>query len=92
MNNRRNFIKTAAVASVAVALHSFTGKPEEELTNVVSKKGKKPIVLSTWHFGLQANEAAWEVLKNKGRALDAVEAGVKIPEGDPKEGSVGYGG
>ena len=92
MNNRRNFIKTAAVASVAVALHSFTGKPEEELTNVVSKKGKKPIVLSTWHFGLQANEAAWEVLKNKGRALDAVEAGVKIPEGDPTERSVGYGG
>jgi len=41
---------------------------------------------------LQANEAAWEILKNKGRALDAVEAGVKIPESDPKERSVGYGG
>jgi isoaspartyl peptidase/L-asparaginase-like protein (Ntn-hydrolase superfamily) len=41
---------------------------------------------------LQANQAAWEVLKNKGRALDAVEAGVKIPEGDPNERSVGYGG
>ncbi|MEC5166318.1 N4-(beta-N-acetylglucosaminyl)-L-asparaginase [Flavobacterium sp. PL11] len=92
MNNRRNFIKTAAVASVAVALQSFTGKPKEESINDLTKKINKPIVLSTWNFGLQANEAAWEILKNKGRALDAVEAGVKIPEGDPKERSVGYGG
>ena len=90
-NNRRNFLKTAAMASAALALNSFTGKPEEE--NVfLSKKGKKPIVLSTWNFGIKANEAAWEILKNNGRALDAVEAGVRIPEGDPKERSVGYGG
>ena len=78
------------MASVAAALPSFTGKPEEE--NNPEGKENKPIVLSTWNFGVQANGAAWEVLKNKGRALDAVEAGVKIPEGDPKERSVGYGG
>ncbi|MDI6049115.1 N(4)-(beta-N-acetylglucosaminyl)-L-asparaginase [Flavobacterium sp. XS2P24] len=91
MNNRRNFIRTAAIASAAVALNSFKGKPEEE-NDFSSKKGSKPIVLSTWNFGIQANAAAWEVLKNNGRALDAVEAGVKVPEGDPKERSVGYGG
>jgi N4-(beta-N-acetylglucosaminyl)-L-asparaginase len=91
MNNRRNFIKTAAIASAAVALNSFKGKPEEEI-DFSSKQGKKPIVLSTWNFGIQANAAAWEILKNNGRALDAVEAGVKVPEGDPKERSVGYGG
>ena len=91
MTNRRNFLKTAAFASAAVALHSFQGKPEEE-NSFSSKKGTKPIVLSTWNFGIQANAAAWEVLKNNGRALDAVEAGVKIPEGDPTERSVGYGG
>lgn len=91
MNNRRNFLKTAAFASAAVALHSFKGKPEEEIS-FSSKKGMKPIVLSTWNFGIQANAAAWEILKNNGRALDAVEAGVKIPEGDPTERSVGYGG
>lgn len=90
MTNRRSFIKTAAIASAAVALNSFKGKPEE--SDFSSKKGKKPIVLSTWNFGIQANAAAWEILKNKGRALDAVEAGVKVPEGDPKERSVGYGG
>ena len=91
MTNRRNFLKTAAFASAAVALHSFKGKPEEE-NDFSTKKGTKPIVLSTWNFGIQANAAAWEVLKNNGRALDAVEAGVKIPEGDPTERSVGYGG
>ncbi|MDI1307568.1 MAG: isoaspartyl peptidase/L-asparaginase, partial [bacterium] len=91
MTNRRNFIKTAAIGSVAVALNSFKGKSEEE-NSFLSKKGKKPIVLSTWRFGIEANAAAWEILKNNGRALDAVEAGVKIPEGDPKERSVGYGG
>jgi isoaspartyl peptidase/L-asparaginase-like protein (Ntn-hydrolase superfamily) len=91
-SNRRNFIKTAALASAAVALQSFNSNSEEEEKGIVSKKGKKPIVLSTWRFGIPANEAAWEVLKKNGSALDAVEAGVKIPEGDPKERSVGYGG
>jgi N4-(beta-N-acetylglucosaminyl)-L-asparaginase len=91
MANRRNFIKTAAIGSVAIALNSFKSKDNEEIV-ITDKKVNKPIVLSTWNFGVQANGAAWEVLKNNGRALDAVEAGVKIPEGDPKERSVGYGG
>ncbi|MFV8368102.1 isoaspartyl peptidase/L-asparaginase family protein [Flavobacterium sp. LB2R40] len=91
MTNRRNFIKTAAIASAAVAFNSFKGKPDED-NDFLSQKGNKPIVLSTWNFGLQANAAAWEILKDKGRALDAVEAGVKIPEADPTERSVGYGG
>lgn len=91
-SNRRNFIKTAAIASVAVALQSFNSDSKEEEKVLLAKKGKKPIVLSTWKFGIPANEAAWEVLKSKGSALDAVEAGVKIPEGDPKERSVGHGG
>ena len=90
MANRRNFIKTAAMGSVSMALNSFAAKEEEFV--ISSKKVNKPIVISTWNFGIKANVAAWEVLKNNGRALDAVEAGVKIPEGDPTERSVGYGG
>lgn len=42
--------------------------------------GKKPLVISTWDVGINANKAAWEVLKKNGRALDAVEAGVMITE------------
>ncbi|WP_177732041.1 isoaspartyl peptidase/L-asparaginase family protein [Flavobacterium inviolabile] len=91
MGNRRNFIKTTAMASVAVALQSFKAQKTADSIPAAGKV-KKPIVLSTWRFGIAANEAAWEVLKNNGRALDAVEAGVKVPEGDPNERSVGYGG
>lgn len=92
MANRRNFLKNTALASAALAFQSFSRKSEEidEPTN--TRKTNKPIVISTWNFGVKANGAAWEILKNNGRALDAVEAGVKIPEGDPTERSVGYGG
>lgn len=90
MANRRNFLKTAAVGSVALALNSF--KSNEEPLTIESGVVNKPIVLSTWNFGVKANGAAWEILKNNGRALDAVEAGVRVPEGDPTERTVGYGG
>ncbi|NHN27625.1 N(4)-(beta-N-acetylglucosaminyl)-L-asparaginase [Flavobacterium jejuense] len=90
MGNRRDFLKTTAVASVGLALNSFKSTGEEIIAK--NKKVNKPIVISTWNFGLQANDAAWEILKSDGRALDAVEAGVKIPEGDPNERSVGFGG
>jgi N4-(beta-N-acetylglucosaminyl)-L-asparaginase len=39
-----------------------------------------PVVISTWDTGLAANKAAWQVLGNNGRALDAVEAGVMVTE------------
>src|SRR5712692_618286 len=52
----------------------------------------KPVVVSTWDFGVAANEEAWKVLSAGGRALDAVEAGVRVPEADPMITTVGYGG
>ena len=54
--------------------------------------GGQPIVVSTWNFGEAANAAAWEVLAAEGDALDAVEAGARIPEADPENRSVGLGG
>ncbi len=54
--------------------------------------GKRPLVISTWRHGLASNEKAWEILGNEGRAIDAVEAGVQVAEGDPEVTSVGYGG
>lgn len=98
MKNRRDFIKTSAIAVAGLSLTAcIQSEGESSFAEATEdKEGTmleiKPIVLSTWNFGLKANEAAWEVLKNNGRALDAVEAGVKIPEGDPTERSVGYGG
>jgi N4-(beta-N-acetylglucosaminyl)-L-asparaginase len=83
MTTRRKFIQAAALGASVLSVKSVIA---------ASKPVRKPIVLSTWNFGLQANEAAWKILGNGGRALDAVEAGAKIPEGDPNERSVGYGG
>jgi isoaspartyl peptidase/L-asparaginase-like protein (Ntn-hydrolase superfamily) len=50
------------------------------------------MAISTWSHGMAANEAAWEVLMAGGRALDAVEKGVRVTELDPEVTSVGYGG
>ncbi|SHH31681.1 N4-(beta-N-acetylglucosaminyl)-L-asparaginase [Chryseolinea serpens] len=80
---RRDFLKLSALgAGMLPVAQSLAETPE----------ATKPIVLSTWNFGLAANEAAWKILAANGRALDAVEAGARVPEGDPKETSVGLGG
>jgi N4-(beta-N-acetylglucosaminyl)-L-asparaginase len=49
-------------------------------------------VVSTWDFGKAANAAALARFKARGSALDAVEAGARVPEADPANHSVGYGG
>ncbi len=53
---------------------------------------RRPVVISTWTFGEAANAAAWDVLADGGAALDAVEAGARVPEADPDNHSVGLGG
>ncbi|MDQ2657092.1 MAG: N(4)-(beta-N-acetylglucosaminyl)-L-asparaginase [Bacteroidota bacterium] len=83
MTTRRDFIRISAMGSGLLAAAPLT---------VSAQAVQKPIVISTWNFGIAANAAAWKVLSAGGRALDAVEAGAKIPEGDPKETSVGFGG
>jgi N4-(beta-N-acetylglucosaminyl)-L-asparaginase len=83
MTTRRDFIRISAMGSGLLA-----AAPLRAGTRIA----QKPIVISTWNFGLGANAAAWKILSAGGRALDAVEAGAKIPEGDPKETSVGFGG
>ena len=82
--HRRTFIKQSALGLSALPLASGFS------TEITS--GSTPIVLSTWDFGLKANEEAWKILSSGGRALDAVEQGVKLVEADPSERSVGYGG
>ncbi len=90
MGNRRRFLKLSTLGA-AVLSGSFPW------TSVRAKSGNhlpanKPLVISTWEHGLAANNAAWDVLKQGGAGLDAVEQGVKISEGDPNVSSVGYGG
>jgi L-asparaginase/N4-(beta-N-acetylglucosaminyl)-L-asparaginase len=88
MTSRRGFIKRSAFLSSVGSLVGVHAGATSFHANVVNK----PIVISTWEHGIPANEAAWKILGNSGNALDAVEAGVKIPEADPKVKSVGFGG
>ena len=78
---------TAAGASLAALTRSAVAK------SIVQVEGPKyPIVISTWDFGVPANKEAWTILGKGGRALDAVEAGVKIPEADMNNHTVGRAG
>jgi len=93
MLNRRNFLSKSTIATLAMLFGtSFTRKKIQ--AQAVPQNGAKsgPLVISTWNHGLAANEAAMEVILKGGRAVDAAEAGVKIPEADPEITSVGYGG
>lgn len=87
MISRRSFV---VKSSLAVAGLSFAEKGFSQTFN--QGTGKISVVISTWNHGLPANEAAWEILTKGGYSLDAVEAGVRIPEGDPEVITVGYGG
>ena len=78
--DRKKFLQLSSLASSSFAFSSFKAP------------SVKPIVISTWAPNVKANAAAWEVLSNGGKVLDAVETGVKIPEADPHDTSVGYGG
>lgn len=84
--SRRDFIKITTLAASVLSIKSLTGKTISTTDEV------KPIVISTWNHGVPANEEAWKILSKGGRSLDAVEAGVRIPEADPNVNTVGYGG
>jgi len=98
MSNRRDFIKKTTLGTLAVSsvlgYSGFANSKEDEKEEVENplKKTKKPIVISTWNHGLPANQETWKELKAGKSALDALEAGLKIPEADPNIRSVGYGG
>lgn len=86
MLNRRRFLTLSSLSGLFPSLafsksNSFAMPPP----NV------GPVVVSTWNQP-KANAAAEAVLSRNGRALDAVEAGVRVPEADPNDTSVGYGG
>lgn len=89
MFNRRKFIKASALSASLLAIDRTSAAA---MIPSPSHAPVKPIVISTWDFGIAANQAAWKVLSAGGRALDAVEKGVHVPEADPKNQSVGYGG
>lgn len=91
MLDRRKFLKASALSASLLAIDK-SGIAAVLPPTSLNSAGVKPIVISTWDFGIAANHDAWKVLSAGGRALDAVEKGVQVPESDPKNQSVGYGG
>ena len=71
MLHRRRFLQ---LGSLGLGAFSFAG------STAAKAAAHKPIVISTWDAGIEANKAAWKVLRSGGRALDAVEQGVMITE------------
>ena len=70
---RRAFLQLGSLSLPAFTFGSLVNK-----FSVVTK----PIVLSTWDAGINANAAAWKILRIGGKALDAVEQGVMITENE----------
>ena len=91
MSNRRSFIKGGVLGAIGATIIPKLISTKTSKTNPNSQKGF-PMVISTWEHGMAANVAAMKVLRNGGKAIDAVENGVKIPEADPESMSVGLGG
>ena len=85
MINRRRFIRQSLLTTGAVLVAS-------QLKSKPTGASRFPVVISTWAPNVKANAAAWEVLSAGGKAIDAVERGVHVPEADPEDTSVGYGG
>ena len=87
MSSRRQFIRQTALSAISASVATSCAALSK-----TSIQTTWPLVVSTWDFGLAANEAAMKVLLSGGSALDAVEQGVWVPEADPNNQSVGLGG
>src|SRR5687768_14485220 len=88
MSTRRKFLQHSAIGSASLLF----GKELLANDGIYETVKGQPIVISTWGPNVKANAEAWTVLSKGGSALDAVHLGVQVPEGDPEDTSVGYGG
>ena len=101
MTDRRRFLK-ASVLGASASMLAWGGKLAAGPIDQSGKLAAGPAprtptmtvarVVSTWDFGIAANQAAWTILGKGGHALDAVEFGVQVPESDLKNHSVGRAG
>ena len=80
---RRKFLQTSGLIGSATILKS----PSLEQTTIATE----PIIIATWK-NEKGTKSGWDKMMQTGRALDGVEAGAWVPEADPNETSVGYGG
>ena len=85
---RRGFLKKSSLLGVSIGIpSSFATVLKETRT----KFKNSPIVIATWDVK-NATKKAWEVLKDGGSSLDAIEQGCMVEEADENNQSVGKGG
>ncbi|HRH59411.1 MAG TPA: N(4)-(beta-N-acetylglucosaminyl)-L-asparaginase [Chitinophagaceae bacterium] len=72
--HRRKLLRLSSLGLGAFASQKVFAAKE------ISAAGNKPLVISTWDAGINANKKAWQILSSGGRALDAVEQGVMVTE------------
>ena len=89
MKTRRNFILNTGLTTFGLAVSNQLKGMAALLEH--SNKYNGATVIATWN-NHKAALAAWQVLEAHGLAIDAVEAGARVPEADPLDTSVGYGG
>ncbi len=94
--NRREFVMGSAAVGLAAAGGT---RLEASAPNVITGRRARPMVISDasgidyTNGGPQnAVEKAFEMIVGGSDVLDAVVAGVNIPELDPTEAGIGYGG
>ncbi|MEO0338314.1 MAG: N(4)-(beta-N-acetylglucosaminyl)-L-asparaginase [Bacteroidota bacterium] len=95
MFNRRKFLRNTMLAGAVSPITLLSCQENEASKSKAEPNSTQnktlPLVIATWN-NVEACAAAYKVLGVNGTALDAVEAGAKVPEADPKDQSVGYGG
>lgn len=73
MTSRRTFLQTSLLGAGALAVPKAFAR--------AAAPSSRAKVVSTWDFGVGANQAAWQKLQAGGSALDAVETGARWAEG-----------
>ncbi|MGJ7900840.1 N(4)-(beta-N-acetylglucosaminyl)-L-asparaginase [Lysobacter sp. 1R34A] len=90
MTSRRDFLHSSLLAASSVALPTLAAPASATAkTDAARKTAAGARVVSTWDFGVGANQAAWPVLAGGGSALDAVEAGARWAESELCNNTVG---
>jgi len=91
MINRRKFIKT--MSALGISIPAMAKSISKKSSNTSTVKNNPIIVCSRGEkWGRKVLKPGWDILKNNGQLLDAVEKSANVTELDPKDTSVGYGG
>jgi len=104
--NRRQFVTTGAAAGIAAAAGgtaaagiAASAPKASRAPEMLIPQGTTPLVISDYSgYGyrnggtMNAVETAFDMISSGGDVLDALIAGVNIPENDPTETGIGYGG